>query len=157
MTLTRRFSQQKKWGKGPPPKKKSPPKKLFQKIIFSQFQFRPGWTAGGVRALWVSEHPLWRTGYSSFFLLLSFSFHLLFSQKGFAYDFDILHAFLSSQKKIEGRTPPSPPKLSFLGEQQACAMGNRGRPLASAIFFLVQAECVRRNVVCACEGGRSGH
>ena len=21
----------------------------------------PGWTAGGVCALWVSEHPLWRT------------------------------------------------------------------------------------------------
>ena len=55
----------------PPPQKK--------KIIFSQFQFRlktkisisilstqiviPGWTAGGVRALWVSEHPLWRTRY----------------------------------------------------------------------------------------------
>ena len=102
-----------------------------------------------------SGHQTWH--YSSFFLLLSFSFHLLFSQKGFAYDFEILHAFLSSQKKIEGRTPPSPPKLSFLGEQQACAMGKRGPPLASAIFFLVRAECVRRNVVCACEGGGSGH
>ena len=79
--------------------KKSPlPKKLFQKIIFSQLQFRqknynferncppptkkiifkiiffsisisstqiviPWWTAGGVRALWVSEHHLWRTRY----------------------------------------------------------------------------------------------
>ena len=58
-------------------------------------------------------------------IILFCSFHLLFSQKGFAYDFEIVHAFLSSQKKIEGRTPPSPPKLSFLGEQQACAMGNK--------------------------------
>ena len=33
LTLTRRFAQ-KRWGKGPPPKK------LFQKIIFSQIQFR---------------------------------------------------------------------------------------------------------------------
>ena len=40
----------------------------------------------------------------SFFLLLFF--HLLFSQKGFAYDFEFLHAFLSN-------------KLSFLGGQQA--------------------------------------
>ena len=31
-------------------------------------------------------------------LLFSFSFHLLFSQKGFAYDFDFLHAFLSNKK-----------------------------------------------------------
>ena len=31
----------------------------------------------------------------SFFL---FSFHLLFSQKGFAYDFEFLHAFLSNKE-----------------------------------------------------------
>ena len=33
--------------------------------------------------------------YSSFFF---FSFHILFSQKGFAYDFEFLHAFLSNKK-----------------------------------------------------------
>ena len=38
-------------------------KKLFQKIIFSQFRFCLK-TAVGVRALWVSEHPLWRTPYT---------------------------------------------------------------------------------------------
>ena len=32
------------------------------------------------------------------FILLS-SFHFLFSQKGFAYDFEFLHAFLSNKKK----------------------------------------------------------
>ena len=42
----------------------SPPKNLFQKIIFSQFQFRLK-TACGVCALRVSEHPLWRTRYWS--------------------------------------------------------------------------------------------
>ena len=34
---------------------------------------------------------------ATFLLFLSSSFHLLFSQKGFAYDFEFLHAFL---KKI---------------------------------------------------------
>ena len=52
--------------------------KKFQTIIFSQFQFRQDkkkmtqqiykkniWLAlaGGVRALWISDHPLWRTRY----------------------------------------------------------------------------------------------
>ena len=32
------------------------------------------------------------------FFLLSFSFRILFSQKGFAYDFEFLHAFLSNKK-----------------------------------------------------------
>ena len=79
---------------GPTPQKKIPPHtKKFQNIIFSQFQFRLktkkndlknyffstsisstqililGWTAGGVHALWVSEHPLWRTRYSCFLFL----------------------------------------------------------------------------------------
>ena len=51
-----------------------------------------------MRALWVSEHPLWRTRY--FFLFLS-SMHILFSQKGFAYDFEFLYAFLSKKKEKE--------------------------------------------------------
>ena len=34
----------------------------------------------------------------SFFL---FSFHVLFSQKGFAYDFEFLHTFLSNKNKYE--------------------------------------------------------
>ena len=38
----------------------------------------------------------------SFFLLLSF--HLLFSQKGFTYDFEFLHAFLSNKIVIPGWT-----------------------------------------------------
>ena len=52
------------------------------------------------------------------------SFHVLFSHKGFTYDFEFLHDFLSNNKKRAlaqkkwGGTPPSPPKLSFLGGQQ---------------------------------------
>ena len=57
--------------------------------------------------------------------LLSFSFQVLFSQKWFAYDFEFFHAFLSNKKnkiypKKNGGTPPSAPKSSFLGGQQAC-------------------------------------
>ena len=64
-----------------------------------------------------------------FFLFLSFFFFLplLFFQKGFAYDFEILHAFLSNKKTRfnpkktgVGGALPSPPKSSFLGGQQAC-------------------------------------
>ena len=61
--------------------------------------------------------------YSSFFFFF-LSFHILFSQKGFTYDFEFLDAFLSNKKnKIEpqklGGTPLHPPKSSFLGGQQA--------------------------------------
>ena len=72
LTLTRRFSP-KKNGEGTPPQKK-----LFQKIIFFSNSISstqiviPGWTAGGVRALWVSEHPLWRTRYCSSFFFFFF-------------------------------------------------------------------------------------
>ena len=71
MTLTRRFTQ-KKWGKGPPPKIKSPPKIISKNYFFSNSISStqiviPCWTAGGVRALWVSEHPLWRTRYFYYF------------------------------------------------------------------------------------------
>ena len=38
-----------------------------------------------------------------FFLLLFLSFHLLFSQKGFAYDFEFLHAFLREAVKSHNR------------------------------------------------------
>ena len=37
-------------------------------------------------------------------ILLSSSFHLLFSQKGFAYDFELLHAFLLVTTKIRFST-----------------------------------------------------
>ena len=58
----------------------------------------PGWTAGG---------------------------DVLFPQKGFTYDFEFLHAFLSNRKnkiyhkQMGGGHPPLPPKSSFLGGQQA--------------------------------------
>ena len=52
--------------------------------------------------------------------------HILFSQKGFAYDFEFLHAFLSN-KKI---------RFWVDSMQSACAMGKRGPPLADAYFFL---------------------
>ena len=59
--------------------------------------------------------------FSCFFFL---SFHLRFSQKRFAYNFEFLHAFLSNKKiryspKKMGGTLPSLPKSSFLGGQQA--------------------------------------
>ena len=54
--LNLRRKKEKKWGKGPPPKK------IISKNYFFSFSI-PGWTAGGVRALWVSEHPIWRTRY----------------------------------------------------------------------------------------------
>ena len=65
-----------------------------------------------------SEHPPRCTH-----IFLLSSFHFLFSQKGFAYDFEFLHAFLSNKKirfspKKMGGTLPSPPKSSFLGGQQ---------------------------------------
>ena len=73
------------------------------------FQINASFACAGGR----SGHQTWH--YSSFFLLLSFSFHLLFSQKGFAYDFDILHAFLSSQKKNRGEDPPFTPQIVISG------------------------------------------
>ena len=53
-------------------------------------------------------------------LLLLFSFHLLFSQKGFAYDFEFLHAFLINKKnKIQpkkmGGDPPLTPQIIISG------------------------------------------
>ena len=37
-------------------------------------------------------------------IILSFSFHLLLSQKGFTYDFEFLHAFLTNNKnKIQAK------------------------------------------------------
>ena len=87
----------------------------------------------------------------SFFLLLSF--HVLFSQKGFTYDFEFLQAFLSNKKydlaqKKWGGDPTFTPKSSFLGgqkacepflggaetERSACAMGKQGPHLAYAIY-----------------------
>ena len=49
----------------PPSQKKHPaPKNYFFSNSISSTQIViPWWTAGGVRALWVSEHPLWRTRY----------------------------------------------------------------------------------------------
>ena len=81
------------------------------------------------------------------------SFHVLFSQKGFAYDLEFLHAFLSN-KKIRfspkmGGTLPSPSRSSFLGSDMACepvklqfvgvaetgqTVGKRVPTLANAIF-----------------------
>ena len=59
------------------------------------------------------------------FIILSFfflsSFHLLFSQNGFAYNFGFGYAFLSNKNirfiilKNGGGALPSPPKSSFLG------------------------------------------
>ena len=45
----------------PPPKKTA----IFFLFFFHNFNqiVIPGWTAGGVCALWVSEHPLWQTRY----------------------------------------------------------------------------------------------
>ena len=57
MTLTRRFSQKKNGVRDPPTQKKKPPPKIISKNYFFSI------LAGGVRALWVSEHPLWRTRY----------------------------------------------------------------------------------------------
>ena len=39
------------------------------------------------------------------FLSFSFSFHLLFSEKGFAYNFEFLHAFLSNKKNGGAPSP----------------------------------------------------
>ena len=61
LTLTRRFSP-KKNGEGTPPQKKISKNYFFSISILT--------AAGGVRALWVSEHPLWRTQYLLLLLLL---------------------------------------------------------------------------------------
>ena len=60
-----------------PPKKNSPGSEnkiqniYFSKSILSKLEkidftpqlVNPGWTAGGLNALWVSEHFLWQTRY----------------------------------------------------------------------------------------------
>ena len=72
--------------------------------------------------------------------LLYFSFHILFSQKGFTYDFEFLYAFLSNTKnKIQpknGGTPLHPPNHhSWVDSRQsACAMGQARTPLGARIF-----------------------
>ena len=52
----------------------------------------------------------------SIILLLSFLIHLLFSQKGFANDFEFLHAFQATKNWGD---PPFTPQIVNLGGQQA--------------------------------------
>ena len=63
MTLTRRFAQKKNGLRDPPPQKIISKNYFFSNSISSTQIVISWWTAGGVRALWVSEYPLWRTRY----------------------------------------------------------------------------------------------
>ena len=66
---------------------------------------------------------------------------VLFSQIVFTYDFEFLHDFLRNKKKDYasqkiGGTPPSLPKFSFLGGQQAKCLHYEYPPRRTHIFLL---------------------
>ena len=86
----------------------------------------PGWTAGGVRAQWVSEDPARRT---HIFLLLSFFF--------------LPHTFLPEgiclrfwTKKKDSAQNPSNCHSWVDSRWSACAIGKRGPPSAHTYFLV---------------------
>ena len=68
---------------------------------------------------------------------------VLFSQKGFTYDFEFLHAFLSNRKnkiyhkQMGGGTPPFTPQIIIPGwtASGVCALWVSETPLGARIFL----------------------
>ena len=94
-----------------------------------------------------SIHRHLRKGYLSvwdkIFSCLFSSFLLLFSQKGFAYEY---HAILSNKKIRFSQKLTSPPKLSFMGGQQAeCVHIGKWAPPSAHAYFIICSQLKRCN------------